>query len=181
MGKDITSEEGRAFTLEILEFMRSRLLKYQEETGNYYNLEATPAEGTSYRLARIDREKYPEIKAMGGNEPYYTNSTQLPVSHTDDVFEALGHQDEIQCKYTGGTVFHVFLGERLDSGKAAKSMVRKISENFHLPYYSLTPTFSVCPVHGYLSGEHMECPLCKSGRENVIRHEIERLREKIKA
>ena len=180
MDKDITTEEGRNFTIEVLEFMRDRLMEYQQETGNNYNLEATPGEGTSYRLARIDREKYPEIKAMGSKEPYYTNSTQLPVFFTKDVFKALEHQDELQTKYTGGTVFHIFLGERLDSIEATKTLVRKIAEKFHLPYYSLSPTFSVCPVHGYIAGEHTNCPECKSEREIALRRQIEELREMIK-
>jgi len=179
MGKDITTEEGKAFTVEVLEFMRDRLIDYQNETGNMYNLEATPGEGTSYRLAKIDREKFPDIKTMGTKEPYYTNSTQLPVFHTKDVFKALEHQDPIQTKYTGGTVFHIFLGERLNSIETTKNLVRRISERFHLPYYSLTPTFSVCPVHGYLSGEHMECPVCKGDMENGIKQQIAELKEKL--
>jgi ribonucleoside-triphosphate reductase (formate) len=179
MGKDITTPEGRQFAMEVLEFMRDDLIKYQEITGNIYNLEATPAEGTSYRLARIDREKYPDIKAMGTNEPYYTNSTQLPVFYTKDVFSALEHQDGLQTKYTGGTVFHIFLGERLNSIEATRNFVRKVAERFHLPYYSITPTFSVCPVHGYLAGEHKECPKCKGETEMNIRAEIEALRQQI--
>jgi ribonucleoside-triphosphate reductase len=179
MGKDISSEEGRAFTIEILDFMRDKLKEYQEETGNFYNLEATPGEGTSYRLAKIDKEKYPDIITMGKKNPYYTNSTQLPVSHTSDVFDALKYQDEIQCKYTGGTVFHIFVGERMPSTKATKNLVRKVAENFHLPYYSITPTFSICPVHGYLSGEHYECPLCAEKKSTQIRDKIQELREKL--
>jgi anaerobic ribonucleoside-triphosphate reductase len=179
MGKDITTEEGKAFTIETLEFMRDRLINYQEETGNFYNLEATPGEGTSYRLAKIDREKYPDIKTMGSKEPYYTNSTQLPVFHTKDVFKALEHQDPIQTKYTGGTVFHIFLGERLNSIESAKSLVKRISERFHLPYYSITPTFSVCPVHGYLSGEHVDCPVCKAEMQDNIKKQIVELKEKL--
>ncbi len=179
MGKDITSTEGRSFTLEILDFMRERLKEYQEETGNFYNLEATPGEGTSYRLAKIDREKYPGIITMGKKEPYYTNSTQLPVAHTRDVFSALQHQDEIQCKYTGGTVFHIFIGERLPSTRATKNLVRKIAENFHLPYYSITPTFSICPVHGYLAGEYHNCPKCVEEKTTEIRNKILELKEKL--
>lgn len=179
IGKDITSEEGKAFTIEVLDFMRDRLKEYQAETGNFYNLEATPGEGTSYRLAKIDKEKYPEIITMGIKEPYYTNSTQLPVAHTIDVFNALRHQDEIQCKYTGGTVFHIFIGERLPSIQATKKLVRKIAENFHLPYYSITPTFSICPVHGYLAGEHHQCPLCKKEKIIQIRNKIQELKEKL--
>lgn len=179
MNKDIRTEEGRIFTLEVLDFMRERLKEYQEETGNFYNLEATPGEGTSYRLAKIDKEKYPDIITMGKKEPYYTNSTQLPVAHAKDVFDALKHQDEIQCKYTGGTVFHLFIGERLPSTKATKNLVRKIAENFHLPYYSITPTFSICPIHGYLSGEHHHCPLCAEEKKNRIRNEIQKLKEEL--
>ncbi len=179
MDKDITSLEGKSFAMEILDFMREKLLKYQEETGNFYNLEATPAEGTSYRLAKIDKEKYPDIKTMGTKEPYYTNSTQLPVYYTKDAFEALRHQDDLQTRYTGGTVLHVFIGERLNSIEATKKLVRKIAEQFHLPYYSITPTFSVCPLHGYIAGEHKECPKCKSEKQEKIRKEITELKEKI--
>jgi len=179
MDNDITTSEGKKFALEVLDFMRDKLFKYQQETGNFYNLEATPAEGTSYRLARIDKEKYPDIKTMGIKEPYYTNSTQLPVYYTKDVFEALEHQDELQTKYTGGTVLHIFIGERLNSIETTKKLVRKIAENYHLPYFSITPTFSVCPIHGYLAGEHKECPKCKSEKQMKIRQEIMELKENI--
>jgi len=158
MDKDITTREGKNFTLEVLDYMRDKLLNFQEETGNLYNLEATPAEGTSYRLARIDREKYPDIKTMGNKEPYYTNSTQLPVYFTDDIFEALEHQNDIQTKYTGGTVLHIFVGEKINSIKTVKNLVKKISENYEIPYFTITPSFSVCPVHGYIPGEHKYCP-----------------------
>ncbi|MBI5732044.1 MAG: ribonucleoside triphosphate reductase, partial [Candidatus Magasanikbacteria bacterium] len=133
---------------------------FQEETGNLYNLEATPAEGTSYRLAKKDKERFPDIITAGEKEPYYTNSTHLPVGHTDDIFEALKLQDDLQTRYTGGTVLHGFLGERMPDAEATKRLVKKIAENFHLPYYTLTPTFSICPRHGYLSGEHFFCPRC---------------------
>ena len=166
MDKDITTEEGKAFTIEVLEFMRDKLMEYQEETGALFNLEATPGEGTSYRLARIDREKFPMIKQMGTKEPYYTNSTQLPVFYTNDVFKALEHQDSIQTKYTGGTVFHIFLGERINNIESTKALVKKIAEKYHIPYYTLSPTFSVCPVHGYISGEHPHCP-AKHGVEEM--------------
>jgi ribonucleoside-triphosphate reductase len=179
MDKDITTDEGTEFTKEVLDFMRNRLMEYQNETGDLYNLEATPGEGTSYRLAKIDREKYPEIKAMGAKEPYYTNSTQLPVFHTRDVFRALEHQDPLQTRYTGGTVFHIFLGERLTSIEATKTLVRRISEKFHLPYYSITPTFSVCPVHGYIAGEHFDCPVCKETKQEELKKEIEKLEEQL--
>ena len=152
---------GKKFALEVLDFMRDRLVKYQEETGHLYNLEATPGEGTSYRQAKADKEKYPDIITAGTKEtPYYTNSSQLPVDYTDDVFKALKLQDELQCRYTGGTVLHVFLGEKINDTEAAKILVKKIFEKFHLPYITLTPTFSICPTHGYLTGEHFYCPKC---------------------
>jgi len=161
MGENIASKRGRKFALEVLDFMRERLVKYQKETGNLYNLEATPAESTAYRLALKDKEKYPDIITAGTKKvPYYTNSTQLPVNYTDDIFEALKLQDEIQCKYTGGTILHIFLGERMQSGEGVKRLVKKIFENFKLPYITITPTFSICPVHGYISGEHFFCPKC---------------------
>ncbi len=161
IGENIISKRGRKFALEVLDFMREKLVEYQRETGNMYNLEATPGEGTAYRQARIDKEKYPDIITAGTKEvPYYTNSSHLPVNFTDDVFEALKLQDELQTKYTGGTVLHLFLGERISDPKAAKSLVKKVFENFHLPYITLTPTFSICPSHGYLEGEYFECPKC---------------------
>jgi len=161
LGDNIASKRGRKFALEVLDFMRERLVKYQKETGNLYNLEATPGEGTSYRQARTDREKYPDIITAGTKKvPYYTNSSQLPVNYTDDIFEALKLQDELQCRYTGGTVLHLFLGERVSDFQIAKNLVKKIFENFKLPYITLTPTFSICPSHGYLEGEHFECPKC---------------------
>jgi anaerobic ribonucleoside-triphosphate reductase len=184
---DLTRPEGVQFALRVLEFMRGRLSDFQAETGSLFNLEATPAEGTSYRLARIDRRLFPDIRiyseehpgqrpgapaaaarpdAAGGNDgraaraPYYTNSTQLPVGFTDDVFTALRLQDQLQTRYTGGTVLHCFLGERMPSAEATKRLVRTIAENFHLPYYSLTPTFSICEQHGYIRGENERCPQC---------------------
>jgi len=161
MDKDIGSKGGRKFALEVLDFMREKLVGYQKETGNLYNLEATPAESTAYRLALKDREKHPDIIAVGTKEvPYYTNSTQLPVNYTNDVFKALKLQDGLQSLYTGGSVFHVFLGERIQDPNQAKKLIKKIFENFKLPYISLTPTFSICPSHGYLSGEHQHCPRC---------------------
>jgi ribonucleoside-triphosphate reductase len=161
MGENIASKRGRKFALEVLDFMRERLVKYQEETGNIYNLEATPAESTAYRLALKDKEKYPDIITAGTKKvPYYTNSSMLPVNFTDDLFEALKLQEEIQCKYTGGVVFHIFLGERMQNGEGVKRLVKKIFENFKLPYITITPTFSICPVHGYIPGEHFFCPKC---------------------
>ena len=161
IGDNIASKRGRRFAIEVLDFMREKLVKYQEETGNLYNLEATPGEGTSYRQARIDREKYPDIITAGTKKvPYYTNSTMLPVNYTDDIFEALKLQDDLQCLYSGGTVLHLFLGERISDPQSAKMLVKKVFENFKLPYITITPTFSICPSHGYLDGEHFECPKC---------------------
>jgi len=161
LGEDITSKIGRKFALEIMDFMRERLVRYQKETGNIYNLEATPAESTAYRLAQQDKERYPDIIAAGTKEvPFYTNSSQLPVNYTDDVFEALKLQDDMQCRYNGGTVLHFFLGERISDIQTVKGLIKKIFENFHLPYLTFTPTFSVCPSHGYLEGEHFFCPKC---------------------
>ncbi len=165
MEKDIGSEEGRQFAVEVLDFMRKKLERYQEETGHIYNLEATPAEGTSYRLAKIDREEYPDIITAGIDEPYYTNSTQLPVNYTDDIFEALDLQDGLQTLYTGGTVLHGFLGEALDNAETCKLLVRRIAENYRLPYYTVSPTFSICKTHGYISGEHFKCPKCGEATE----------------
>ena len=170
IGKDISTPEGQQFSEEVMEKIRKRLQQYQEETDNLYNLEATPAEGTAYRFARLDRENFGNQITAANQErvikenadPYYTNSTQLPVGLTDDIFTALELQDELQSLYTGGTVFHVFLGEKIDSIKATKKLVKRIAENFKLPYYTLTPSFSICPVHGYLPGEHEYCPKCES-------------------
>jgi len=167
-GKDIGTEEGRDLAIEIMNFIREKLIKFQEETGNLYNLEATPAEGTSYRLAKIDKTKYPDIIVANeesykkGAEPFYTNSTQLPVNYTDDIFLAFELQDALQTLYTGGTVFHIFVGEKIHSANGIKSLVKTICENFHLPYFTITPTFSICPNDGYISGEYFECPRCKS-------------------
>ena len=152
---------GRAMALELLDHVRSRLVLFQEETGNLYNLEATPAEGTTYRFAREDRKRFPGILQAGAAEaPYYTNSSQLPVGFTDDPFEALELQDELQCKYTGGTVLHLYMAERISSARACKALVRNALGRFRLPYLTVTPTFSICPVHGYLAGEHEFCPKC---------------------
>ncbi|WP_035588745.1 ribonucleoside triphosphate reductase [Hippea jasoniae] len=159
---NIASSEGKTFALKVLNFMRKKLIEFQTETQDNYNLEATPAEGTSYRLAMIDKRKFGDIITAGNlQKPYYTNSTQLPVNYTDDVFEALQLQDELQCSYTGGTVLHMFLGEQIRSTESLKKLLRTTFENFRLPYISITPTFSVCPQCGYLSGEHSICPNCK--------------------
>ncbi|MDD2646746.1 MAG: ribonucleoside triphosphate reductase [Patescibacteria group bacterium] len=158
--KDITTKEGKAFAIKVMDFMRDKLLQYQEETSNIYNLESTPAESTSYRLAEKDKLAYPDIITSGEKVPYYTNSTQLPVNFSNDIFTSLKLQDDLQTKYTGGTVFHIWLGERLPDGKTCKKLVKRIFENFKLPYITFTPTFSICPKHGYLSGEHEFCPIC---------------------
>ena len=162
IGKDLTYPETQEFTREVLTHMRERLVIYQEEYGDLYNLEATPAESTAYRLAKHDRERYPDIKTAGkeNDVPYSTNSSHLPVDYTEDIFSALDIQDELQTLYTSGTVFHAFLGEKLPDWKAAASLVRKIAENYKLPYYTLSPTYSVCKEHGYLAGEHFTCPKC---------------------
>jgi ribonucleoside-triphosphate reductase len=167
LGKSITSQEGKAFALEVLNFMRDRIIEFQKETGYHYNLEATPAEGTSFRLAKKDKSRFREIKAANeknqreqSDAPYYTNSIHVPVDFSDDLFEVLDHQDDLQTKFTGGTVVHAFLGERISDPDVVKNLVRKIAENYKLPYYSLTPTFSICPEHGYLVGEQKTCPHC---------------------
>lgn len=163
---DIGTEEGHSFAEKVLMHMRERLIAYQKETGNLYNLEATPAEGAAYRLALKDRKRYPDIivandvHAAHGAEPFYTNSSHLPVNYTDDIFEALTVQDSLQTKYTGGTVMHLFLGERIADPSAVPRLVKKVCKNFKLPYFTLTPTFSVCGSHGYLAGEHHSCPTC---------------------
>jgi len=165
-GVNIGSLEGMDFAIRVLSFMRNKLIDFQKETESMFNLEATPAEGTSYRLARIDKKKHPDIivanekNVAAGAAPFYTNSSQLPVDYEVDLFEALEHQDKLQTLYTGGTVFHIFLGERLHSWKAAAELIRKVSWGSRLPYFTLTPTFSICPTHGYMVGEHKQCPTC---------------------
>jgi len=154
----IETEKGKEFVLRVLDHMRERIIGYQEETGNLYNLEATPAEGVSYRFAKADKEEFADIITAGKNEPYYTNSVHLPVNYTDDIFEVLDHQDDLQAKFTGGTVVHCFIGEQIDDPAMAKVLVRRIAENYKLPYFTLTPTFSICPVHGYIPGSYKYCP-----------------------
>ena len=162
LGQDMTNKETYNFAAKTLNYMRERLSDYQEEYGDLYNLEATPAESTSFRLAKHDRKKFPDIKTAGelGETPYYTNSSHLPVNYTEDVFEALDIQDELQTLYTSGTVFHSFIGEKLPDWKAAAKIVRTIATNYKLPYYTISPTYSICKNHGYISGEHFECPDC---------------------
>ena len=168
LGKGLEDPKTQQFTKEVLNHMRERLSDYQEEYGDLYNLEATPAESTAYRLAKHDRAKWPDIKTAGheGDTPYYTNSSHLPVDYTEDIFSALDIQDDLQTLYTSGTVFHAFLGEKLPDWKAAASLVRKIAENYKLPYYTLSPTYSVCANDGYLAGEHFTCPIC--GKEAEV-------------
>jgi ribonucleoside-triphosphate reductase len=172
LGVNIATPEGKDFAVKTLTFMRERLADFQEETGDIYNLEATPAEGTSYRLARLDKRRYPNIMAANEMlvqtrhaEPFYTNSSQLPVDYSGDLFEALEHQESLQTLYTGGTVFHIFLGERLHSWKSAAELIKKVASTSRLPYFTLTPTFSICPTHGYTSGEHKQCPVCGAQSE----------------
>ena len=162
LGEDLSHPKTQEFTKEVLNHMRERLVEYQEQYGDLYNLEATPAESTTYRLAKHDRERWPDIKTAGkeGDTPYYTNSSHLPVDYTADIFDALDIQDELQTLYTSGTVFHAFLGEKLPDWKSAANLVRKIAENYRLPYYTLSPTYSVCKEHGYIAGEHFTCPKC---------------------
>lgn len=167
LGCDLTDERTQAFTKDVLNHMREKLSDYQVEYGDLYNLEATPAESTTYRLAKHDRERWPDIRTAGskGDTPYYTNSSHLPVEYTSDIFDALDIQDELQTLYTSGTVFHAFIGEKLPEWKAAAALVRKIAENYKLPYYTISPTYSVCAEHGYIAGEHFTCPVCGKSAE----------------
>jgi len=165
---DITDPRGHAMAVRFLDHMRDRMVEFQEETGNLYNLEATPAEGTTYRFAKEDAKRYPGILQAGtAANPYYTNSSQLPVGFTDDAFEALERQEELQGKYTGGTVLHLYMPEQVSSVDACRTLVRRALTNFRLPYITITPTFSICPVHGYLAGEHHTCPKCAASRPNA--------------
>ncbi len=177
IGKNIADPEGKAFAEEVLDFMRDRLAEFQEKTGDLFNLEATPAESTSYRLAKHDKEHYPDIISSGESDPYYTNSSQLPVDYTADIFEALDHQESLQVKYTGGTMFHGFIGEALDDWESCRTLVKTIATNYRIPFFTISPTFSVCPVHGYLSGEHFNCPKCKTEEEMRILKQIEELKK----
>ncbi len=163
---DLTSAKGQAFALRVMDYLRKELYEIQTETGNFYNLEATPAEGTSYRLAKLDKEEFPDIHCAGTQQtPYYTNSTQLPVGFTDDIFETLELQDALQSRYTGGTVLHLYLGEKIPDIQIAKRLIKKIFTQYTLPYLSLTPTFSICPTHGYITGEAYSCPACGAQTE----------------
>jgi ribonucleoside-triphosphate reductase len=171
LGEDITTDRGQEFALKVMDYMREVLSEIQEETGEIFNLEATPAEGTSYRLSMLDKRKYPEIVCanenvvLNGTAPYYTNSSHLPVNYSDDIFETLRLQDNLQAKYTGGTVLHIFLGEQVSDTEVIKGMVRKVTTNYKLPYFTLTPTFSICPSHGYINGEQETCYKCDQKTE----------------
>lgn len=165
MGKDLTTPEGQKFALEIMHYLRELMVEIQQETGHFYNLEASPAEGASYRMAAIDKKRYPDIITAGVDTPYYTNSSQLPVGYTDDIFEMMELQDELQSLYTGGTVQHLYLGEKIDDIEVCKNLIRKIFTKYKMPYISITPTFSICSEHGYIAGEHFTCPECGKDAE----------------
>ena len=165
LNKGLETKEGKEFAIETLNFMRDKLKDFQKETDNLYNLEATPAESTAYRFGRLDKSMYPDIIVSGEKDYFLTNSSQLSVDHTDDAIEALEHQNDIQPLYTGGTIFHTFLGERMNSGESCKQLIKKISYNTRIPYFSITPTFSVCKSHGYIKGEHFKCPTCNEETE----------------
>lgn len=166
--KDLTNKEAQEFTVEVLNHMRERLSDYQEAYGDLYNLEATPAESTAFRLAKHDKARYPDIitASKDGDTPFYTNSSHLPVGYTSDIFQALDIEDQFQTLYTSGTVFHAFLGQRLPNWESCMKLVRKIAENYKLPYYTMSPTYSICPDHGYLTGEQWKCPHC--GKETEV-------------
>jgi len=176
LGVGIDCKEGLEYAAKVLNFMNDNLIKFQEEDDMLYNLEATPAEGTSYRLAKLDKKYYPRIFTSGDNKPYYTNSTQLPVDSRLDLFSALEHQNNLQPLYTGGTVFHTFIGESVDDTASLKELVKEITYGYKIPYFTITPTFSICPIHGYLKGEHHYCPICKEEKTNEILSEIRQLK-----
>ena len=177
LGTDITTDQGKTFAIEVLDYMRSRLSDYQEQTGDLFNLEATPAESTSYRLAKHDKERFPDIITAGENDVYYTNSSQLPVDFTDDIFDALDLQEDLQTRYTGGTVFHGMIGEAIDDWKACRNLVKTIASTYRIPYFTISPTFSICPVHGYLSGEHSTCEQCRDEERDLIMDKINTLEQ----
>lgn len=184
LGVDISEPAGKAFAEKVLTHMRERMQDYQEETGDLFNLEATPAESTSYRLAKHDKEQFPDIITSGKDAPFYTNSSQLPVDYTADVFEALDHQESLQTKYTGGTMFHVYMGEAIKDWKACAELVKAISHKYRIPFFTISPTYSICPVHGYLVGQQFECPKCKEEKEKELREKLKVLeaeKEKILA
>ncbi|MCR5386123.1 MAG: ribonucleoside triphosphate reductase [Treponema sp.] len=180
LGVNIADPKGKAFAEKVLQHMRERMQDYQEATGDLFNLEATPAESTSYRLARHDKEQFPDIITSGVDEPYYTNSSQLPVDYTADVFEALDHQESLQTKYTGGTMFHVFMGEAIRDWKSCGQLIKNISHNYRIPFFTISPTYSICHIHGYLSGQQFECPKCKAERELELKKRLAELEEERK-
>lgn len=175
LGVDITAPTGKAFAEKVLTHMRERMQDYQEETGDLFNLEATPAESTSYRLALHDKKQFPDIITSGTTEPFYTNSSQLPVDYTADVFEALDLQESLQTKYTGGTMFHVYMGEAIKDWKSCADLVRTISSKYRIPFFTISPTYSICPIHGYLNGQQFECPKCKAEKEKALQEKLEKL------
>lgn len=175
LGVDISDPKGKAFAEKVLIHMREKMQDYQEQTGDLFNLEATPAESTSYRLARHDKEQFPDIITSGTNEPFYTNSSQLPVDYTADVFEALDHQEALQTKYTGGTMFHVYMGEALKDWKSCADLVRTISHKYRIPFFTISPTYSICKIHGYLTGQQFECPKCKAEKEKALKEKLKAL------
>ena len=182
LGTSIVDPKGKAFAERVLDYMRSRLADYQEATGELFNLEATPAESTSFRLASHDKKNFPGIITSGTDEsPFYTNSTQLPVDYTSDIFEALDLQESLQTRYTGGTVFHTFMGEQIKDWRACRDLVKAITANYRVPYITISPTYSICRSHGYLNGEHFECPKCKAEKENELRMKLERLEKEKEA
>ena len=172
LGVDISDPKGKAFAEKVLQHMREKMQDFQEQTGDLFNLEATPAESTSYRLAKHDKEQFPNIITSGTTEPFYTNSSQLPVDYTADVFEALDHQESLQTKYTGGTMFHVFMGESLKDWKSCADLVRTIANKYRIPFFTISPTYSVCKIHGYIRGEQFECPKCKAEKEKALREKL---------
>ncbi|MCR5045080.1 MAG: ribonucleoside triphosphate reductase [Treponema sp.] len=172
LGVNIVNPKGKEFAQKVLDHMRQTMQDYQEETGELFNLEATPAESTSYRLARHDKKNYPDIIAAGDSDPYYTNSTQLPVDYTSDIFEALDQQEALQTRYTGGTVFHTYMGEQIKDWQACRDLVKTIMANYRIPYLTISPVYSICPIHGYLSGEHKECPKCKALKKAELQKKL---------
>ena len=177
LGVNIADPRGKQFAEQVLQHMRERMQDYQEQTGDLFNLEATPAESTSYRLARHDKEQFPDIITSGTDEPFYTNSSQLPVDYTADVFEALDHQESLQTKYTGGTMFHVYMGEALKDWKSCADLVRTISSKYRIPFFTISPTYSICKIHGYLTGQQFECPKCKAEKEKALKAKLKELEE----
>ena len=175
LGVDITDPKGKAFAEKVLQHMREKMQDFQEETGDLFNLEATPAESTSYRLAKHDKEQFPDIITSGTNEPFYTNSSQLPVDYTADVFEALDHQEALQTKYTGGTMFHIFMGEALKDWKSCADLVRTVASKYRIPFFTVSPTYSICKIHGYLVGQQFECPKCKAEKEKALKEKLKAL------